>query len=97
MELRREAIHLAGLVLGYLLAAWQYGRVANWLAPYVKTQWVGEIAGFFIIFFAVLILAGLAGRLARWLMKKAGLSSIDRFLGALLGLVKANNRRRRHF
>ena len=73
---------------GYLLAAWEYWRVANWLAPYVKTPWVGEIAGFLIIFFAVLILAGLAGRVARWLMKKAGLSSIDRFLGALLGLLR---------
>jgi membrane protein required for colicin V production len=83
-----EAFHLGGLVLGYLLAAWQYQRLANWFAPYLKTPWVGEIAGFFIIFFAVLILAGLAGRIARWAMKKAGLSSIDRFLGALLGLVK---------
>ena len=83
-----EAFHLAGLVVGYLLAAWEYERVANWLAPYVKTPWVGEIAGFLIIFFAVLILAGLAGRVARWLMKKAGLSSIDRFLGALLGLLR---------
>jgi len=83
-----EAFHLAGLVFGYLLAAWEYWRVANWLAPYVKTLWVGEIAGFLIIFFAVLILAGLAGRVARWLMKKAGLSSIDRFLGALLGLLR---------
>ena len=83
-----EAFHLAGLVVGYLLAAWQYERLANWLAPYVKTAWVGEIAGFLIIFFAVLILAGLAGRITRWAMKKAGLSSIDRFLGALLGLAK---------
>jgi len=83
-----EAFHLAGLVLGYLLAAWEYERVANWLAPYVKTPWVGEIAGFLIIFFAVLIVAGIAGRIARWAMKKAGLSSIDRFLGALLGLLR---------
>src|ERR1700690_1290146 len=83
-----EAFHLAGLVLGYLLAAWEYERVANWLAPYVKTPWVGEIAGFLIIFFTVLILAGIAGRIARWAMKKAGLSSIDRFLGALLGLLR---------
>src|SRR6202142_1937392 len=83
-----EAFHLAGLVLGYLLAGWEYERVANWLAPYVKTPWVGEIAGFLIIFFTVLILAGIAGRIARWAMKKAGLSSIDRFLGALLGLLR---------
>src|SRR5271167_4066839 len=83
-----EAFKLAGLVVGYLLAAWQYHRLADWFAPHLRSPWLGEIAGFLIIFFAVLIVAGLAGRIARWAMKKAGLSSIDRFLGALLGLVK---------
>ena len=84
-----EAFKLAGLVLGYLLAAWQYHRLADWFAPHLKSPWVGEIAGFLIIFFAVLIVAGLAGRIARWAVKKAGLSSIDRILGAVLGLLKS--------
>jgi membrane protein required for colicin V production len=84
----REAFGLAGLVVGYLLAAWQYQRLANWFAPHLKSPWVGEIAGFLIIFFAVLIVAGFAGRIARWAMKKAGLSAIDRILGALLGLLR---------
>jgi len=83
-----EAFKLAGLVVGYLLAAWQYHRLAEWFAPYLKSPWLGEIAGFLIIFFAVLIIAGLAGRLARWAMKKAGLRSIDRVLGAVLGLLR---------
>ncbi len=83
-----EAFAFAGLVVGYLLAAWQYHRLANWFAPYLKSPWIGEIAGFLIIFFAVLILAGFAGRLARWAMKKAGLSTIDRILGAVLGLLR---------
>ena len=83
-----EAFHLAGLVLGYVLAAWQYQRLADWFAPYLKTPWVGEIIAFLVIFFAVLLLAGLAGRIARWAMKKAGLSTIDRFLGAVLGLLR---------
>jgi len=83
-----EAFHLAGLVLGYLLAAWQYHRLAEWFAPHLKSPWIGEIAGFLIIFFAVLILAGFAGRIARWAMKKAGLSAIDRILGAVLGLLR---------
>jgi membrane protein required for colicin V production len=83
-----EAFALAGLVVGYLLAAWQYHRLADWFAPHLKSPWVGEIAGFLIIFFAVLILAGFAGRMARWLMKKAGLSTIDRILGAVLGLLR---------
>jgi membrane protein required for colicin V production len=83
-----EAFGLAGLVIGYLLAAWQYQRLADWFAPHLKSPWLGEIAGFLIIFFAVLIVAGFAGRTARWVMKKAGLSTIDRFLGALLGLLR---------
>ena len=63
-----EAFGLAGLVVGYLLAAWQYHRLADWFAPHVKSQWLGEIAGFLIIFFAVLLVAGVAGQIARWAM-----------------------------
>ena len=83
-----EAFSLAGMVVGYLVAAWQYHRLADWFAPHLKSPWLGEIAGFLIIFFAVLIVAGLAGRIARSIMKKAGLSALDRFLGAVLGLLK---------
>ena len=83
-----EAFELAGLVVGYLLAAWQYHRLADWFAPHLKSPWLGEIAGFLIIFFAVLMVAGFAGRTTRWAMKKAGLSAIDRMLGAVLGLLK---------
>jgi membrane protein required for colicin V production len=84
----REAFQLAGLVVGYLLAAWQYHRVAEWFAPYLKSAWIGEIAGFLVIFFAVLLLAGVAGRIARWVMKEAGLTTIDRILGGVLGFLK---------
>jgi len=83
-----EAFHLAGLVVGYLLAAWQYHSLAEVFAPHLKSPWVGDIAAFLIIFLAVLVAAGFAGRLARWTMKKAGLSTIDRILGAVLGLLR---------
>jgi membrane protein required for colicin V production len=83
-----EAFGLAGLVVGYMLAAWQYHRLADWFAPHLKSPWLGEIAGFLIIFFAVVVVAGFAGRIARSVMKKAGLSAIDRSLGAVLGLLK---------
>ena len=83
-----QAFGLAGLVVGYILAAWQYRRLADWFAPHLKSPWLGEIAGFLIIFFAVLIIAGFAGRIARWAMKKAGLTAIDRALGAVLGLLR---------
>jgi membrane protein required for colicin V production len=86
----REAFGLAGLVLGYLLAAWRYQRLAEWFAPHLKSPWLGEIAAFLIIFFAVLLAAGVAGRMARWMMKEAGLSVLDRILGGVLGLLRGS-------
>jgi len=83
-----EAFGIAGLVVGYLLAAWQYPRLAAWFEPHLKSPWLGEIAGFLIIFLAVVIVAGISGRIVRWAMKEAGLSLIDRTMGALLGLLK---------
>lgn len=83
-----EAFGIAGLVVGYILAAWQYRRVAARFAPHVKAEWLADIAGFLIIFFAVLIVAGIAGRIARWAVKEVGLSFVDRVLGGALGLVK---------
>ena len=85
-----EVISLAGTVVGYLLASWQYHRVADWFAPYVKNAWVGEIAGFLVIFLAVVILAGLIARLVRWVMKEAGLSWFDRILGAGFGVLRGS-------
>src|SRR5271154_4455881 len=83
-----EALSMAGLVVGYIVAAWQYQRLAGWLATFLKNDWLAEILGFLVIFFAVVLLFGVAGRIARWVMKEAGLSGFDRFLGAVLGLLK---------
>lgn len=84
----REAFGLAGLIAGYLVAAWQYRRLANWLDPIIKQPWLAEIGSFLVIFFGVMLVAFLAGLLARWLMKEAGLTTMDRVLGGVLGFVK---------
>ena len=83
-----EALTTAGLIIGYIVAAWQYHHLAEWLESFLKNPWLAEILGFLIIFFAIVLLFGLAARVARWVMKEAGLSSFDRFLGAVLGLVR---------
>jgi len=85
-----QAFGIAGLIVGYLLAAWQYARVAAWFAPHVNSPWLANILGFLVIFVAVAIVAAISGRIVRWAMKEAGLSLIDRLLGALLGLVKGS-------
>jgi membrane protein required for colicin V production len=84
----QEAFHLAGLVAGYLVAAWQYQRLAGWFEKYLKSPWLAESAGFLVIFFAVAAAAGIAGQTARWVMKKSGLRFVDRLLGGALGFLR---------
>jgi len=86
----QEAFGIAGLVCGYLLAAWQYHRVAAWFGSFLKSQTVAEIAGFLTIFLGVIILAGMAGRIARWAVKESGLSFVDRVLGGAIGLIRGS-------
>jgi membrane protein required for colicin V production len=83
-----EALTTAGLIIGYIVAAWKYRSLADWLESFLKNSWLAEILGFLIIFFAIVFLFGIAARIARWLMKEVGLSGFDRFLGAVLGLVR---------
>src|SRR3979411_1827542 len=83
-----EALSMAGLIVGYIVAAWQFQHLSLWLESFLKNEWLAEILGFLILFFAVVLLFGIAGRIARWVMKEAGLSGFDRFLGGVLGLLK---------
>jgi len=84
----QEAFGIAGLVFGYLIAAWQYRHLAEYFAPYISSQWLGEIVAFLAIFFGVMVLAGVLGKIVRWIVKEAGLNVVDRFLGGVLGLVR---------
>ena len=83
-----EIFSLAGAVLGYLFAVWEYARWAPVFLPYVKSETIAQLVSFLTIFFVVLLLAGMAGRIARWAGKAAGLRWFDRLLGAAFGLVR---------
>ena len=85
-----EAFGIAGLLFGYLLAAWNYQRLAARFAPHLKSMWLGELGAFVIIFLAVMLLAGIAGRITRWIVKEAGLNFVDRILGGALGLLRGS-------
>ena len=84
----QEIFGIAGLVFGYLIAAWRYRHLADHFAAYISSRWLGEIVAFLAIFLGVMVLAGVLGKIIRWAMKEAGLSVIDRFLGGILGLVR---------
>jgi len=82
-----EVFSLAGVVVGFLLASWDYSLVSAHLS-FVNPPWAADIAGFMIIFLVIVVLAGIIGRIASWGMKQAGLRWIDRALGGLFGLLR---------
>ena len=83
-----ELFSFAGVVVGYLIAAWEYPRVAAFYTHYVNSAWVADIAGFLTIFFVVSLLGGAVGKIAQWAIHEVGLRSLDRLLGGLFGLLK---------
>ena len=84
----QEAFGIAGLVFGYVIAAWEYRQLADHFVSHVSSRWLAEIVAFLAIFIGVMILAGILGKIVRWLMKEAGLSFVDRFFGGVLGLIR---------
>ena len=86
----QEAFGIAGLVFGYLVAAWQYQRLAGHFAPYIGSPWLGEMVAFLAIFLGIMVLAGVLGKIVRWMVREAGLSMVDRFFGGVLGLIRGS-------
>lgn len=84
----QEAFSIAGLTFGYLIAAWGYRSLAAHFVSDASSNWLAQIVSFLAIFLAVMVVAGVLGRLVRWMMKEAGLKAVDRFLGGALGLVR---------
>ena len=84
----RELISLAAVVVGLILASLEYPRAAGWLQDLTKSREVALAAGFLLIFLAVLVAGALILRLARLLIKTAGVEWFDRFLGSLFGVIR---------
>jgi membrane protein required for colicin V production len=84
----QEAFGIAGLVVGYLVAAWQYRSLGGHFVADINSHWLGEIVAFLAIFIGVMILAGILGKIVRWIVKEAGLNVVDRFFGGVLGLIR---------
>jgi membrane protein required for colicin V production len=83
-----ELFSFVGVIVGYLIAAWQYPRMAAVYVHYVNSEWIAEIAGFLTIFVVIAVLGGVAGKTARWAVQEVGLRWFDRLLGGLFGFLK---------
>lgn len=83
-----EVFSLAGVLVGLVLASWNYQRLLPWISHWIHSLAAAEALSFLLIALGVMILAGLAGRIIRWSVRSVGLGWADRFLGAIFGFVK---------
>jgi membrane protein required for colicin V production len=83
-----EVFSLAGVVVGFLVAAWAYPWLSPWFLQYVKSQPIADFGGFCAFFLLTMLLFSLAGEIARSAAKSAGLRPVDRVLGGAFGLVR---------
>ncbi len=83
-----EVFSLGGLLLGLLLACWNYQRLLPWLMAWGIRMAIAKVIAFLVIALGVMILAGLFGRIIRWSVRFVGLGWLDSLAGAVFGLVK---------
>lgn len=83
-----EVFSLAGLILGLVLASWNYQRLLPWMSHFIHSRPAAEAVSFLLIALGVMLLAGILGRVIRWSVHSIGLGWVDRFFGALFGVIK---------
>lgn len=86
--LTREIIGLASVVLALLLGIWFYGSAGALVAPYVSSRSVANLAGFLMVFAAVMLAGALVNRILGKFLQVTGLSIVDHALGAGFGLAR---------
>ncbi len=83
-----EAFSLAGVVLGLLIASWNFQKLMPWILHAIHTPAVAEAIAFLAIALAIMVMAGLIGRALHWSARSIGLGWLDRLVGALFGFLK---------
>jgi membrane protein required for colicin V production len=84
----RSFCSLGGLLLGLVLAAWNYARVAALLKPLVRIEPVADTIGFILIALFVMGLASLIGTVLAKALHKIGLGCLDSLAGGAFGLFQ---------
>lgn len=84
----RSVFSLGGLLLGLILAAWNYGSAASFILPIVRLQPVANTIGFLLVAILVMAVADLTGKLLSRTVHEIGLGCVDRLAGAAFGFFK---------
>ena len=85
-----EVFSLAGVIFGLFFAASHYAVLAPWIERLLHNRDFANLIAFVLIALLVMVVAGLAGRLLRSVIRTVGLGIFDRLAGAVFGLVKGS-------
>jgi membrane protein required for colicin V production len=84
----RSIFALGGLLLGLVLAAWNYGLLAAVLLPIVRVVAVANAVGALLIALCVTGLAGFVGSILARAIHYMGLGCLDKIAGAAFGFFQ---------
>ena len=84
----RSVFSLAGLLIGLLVAAWNYAQAGTLLTQFVRSEMVADSIAFIVIALLVMGVFGILGTLLHKTFKKLGLGCLDRVFGGVFGLLQ---------
>ena len=84
----RGGIGFLAAISGVLCGFWFYGIPAAAVRKQIHSLTASNIIGFFVVYLGVVLAGALIGKLLAKLLKWSGLSWLDRFMGAMFGLVR---------
>jgi membrane protein required for colicin V production len=84
----RSVFSLGGLLLGLVLAAWNYPTVAAFFKTAVRSEKVANAIGFLLIALVVTALAALIGVALSKAFRKMGFGCLDSLAGAIFGFFQ---------
>ena len=84
----REVLSLAGWIAGFLLAQMFAPEVGQRIPMEGTSEGLRYLAGFVVVFIAVLVLTAVSGWVLQKLVAAVGLGILDRLLGAVFGSLR---------
>lgn len=83
-----EAFSLGGVVLGLLIASWNFQRLMPSLEQVIHRPAIAEAVAFLVIALSIMVVAGVVGRILNRTAHTIGLGWLDRLVGAAFGFLK---------
>ena len=84
----RSIFSLTGLILGIVIASWNYKRIADERMPLLHSRPLSEAIWFCLLALGVMLAAGLIGLLVKKVVHGIGLGWLDKLAGLVFGFLR---------